>query len=88
VAALPGRVIVPSLPEQPSEAEVARHRQLSQIALEQRTQAEAHRIATDPAEIKRREHIARIRLGRLDAAIAHFEAQRADLLARHPGLAS
>ncbi len=88
VAALPARVIVPALSENPTPAEERQQRLLGQIETEQRMQAEAHRIATDPREIQKREDLARIKLGRINYVIARLEVDKAELIANNPGLTS
>ena len=81
VAALPERVHIPALPDEPSTEQVELHRRAVAIDCEQRMQAEAARMATDPKEIARRGALAQIEVRTIDLWIGRLQERRAMLMA-------
>lgn len=81
VAALPDRVSIPVLSDEPSPEQVELHRRAVAIDCEQRMQAEAARMATDPKEIARRGALAQIEVRTIDLWIGRLQERRAMLMA-------
>ena len=84
VAALPGPVAVRSLPAdrdlQPEAFEA--HRRSVLVRQEQDMQAQAEHNRTDPAEVARHNHFARLEIAQLDRMIGQLQSRRAELNAR------
>lgn len=81
VAALPERVRIPTLSEEPTPEQLELHRRAVVIDCEQRMQAEAARMATDPKEIARRGALAQIEVRTIDLWIGRLQERRAMLMA-------
>lgn len=82
VAQLPALVEVPPVPDDPGPEALELQRQYGKVQIEQRMQAEAERLRTDPREVQKRRDLVKLQVTQLDRMIEALQARRADVSAR------